>query len=94
MMSALIAEAQRMAPSLSWGMAVVYFLRLRSGIIYIGSSSDFEQRLEDHASGHACRTTQLDPPVVLLRIEIAHHFPRAAVAKHSSNAGAAPRRKL
>ncbi len=53
----------------SKGTCVVYFLRLRSGTIYIGASEDLEQRLDDHASGQACRTTQLDPPVALLRVE-------------------------
>ena len=48
---------------------VVYFLRLRSGAIYIGASEDLEQRLNDHASGQACRTTQLDPTIAILRIE-------------------------
>jgi len=66
---ALLAEARRMAPSLSRGMPVVYLHRLRSGIIYVGASLDLPQRLEDHVSGRACRTTQLDPPVAMLRIE-------------------------
>ncbi|HWA87197.1 MAG TPA: GIY-YIG nuclease family protein [Opitutus sp.] len=74
-MNALIAEARRMALSkgqrpASKGTCVVYFLRLRSGALYIGASEDLEQRLEDHATGQACRTTQLDPPVSLLRIEV------------------------
>ena len=73
-MNTLIAEARRMALSkgqrpASKGTPVVYLLRLRSGIIYIGASEDLEQRLVDHASGQACRTTQLDPPVALLRVE-------------------------
>ena len=59
-----------MAPSLSRGMAVVYFLRLRSGMLYVGASIDLEQRLGDHVSGQACRTTALDPPTALLRVEI------------------------
>jgi predicted GIY-YIG superfamily endonuclease len=46
-MNALIAEARRMALSkgqrpASKGMPVVYFLRLRSGVIYIGASEDLE----------------------------------------------------
>ena len=67
--SELMLVARRMAPSLSRGQSVVYFLRLTSGVIYVGSSTDFEQRLDDHLSGQACRTTQLDPPVAVLRIE-------------------------
>jgi predicted GIY-YIG superfamily endonuclease len=66
-----------MAPSLSRGTAVVYFLRLRSGIIYFGASTDFEQRLEDHTSGQACRTTALDPPAAILRVEIFASFSAA-----------------
>ena len=38
-------------------------------MLYIGASEDLEQRLDDHVSGQACRTTQLDPPVALLRTE-------------------------
>ena len=39
-----------MAPSLSRGVPVVYFLRLRSGMLYVGASVDLEQRLDDHVS--------------------------------------------
>jgi putative endonuclease len=53
------------------------FLRLRSGILYIGATIDLEQRLDDHASGQACRTTQLDPPVALLLVE---EFPTFSAA--------------
>lgn len=73
-MNVLIAEARRMALSkgrspASKGTCVVYILRLRSGTIYIGASEDLEQRLDDHASGQGCRTTQLDPPITLLLVE-------------------------
>jgi putative endonuclease len=82
-MNPLVAEAGRMALSkgrspASKGTCVVYFLRLRSGTIYIGASEDLEQRLVDHASGQACRTTQLDPPVALLRVE---EFPIFSAAR-------------
>ena len=76
-MNALVAEARRMAPSLSRGMAVVYFLRLRSGIIYIGASVDLEQRLDNHISGQACRTTGFDQPVAVLRVELCTTFTEA-----------------
>jgi putative endonuclease len=81
-MNALIAEARRMALSkgqrpASKGMPVVYFLRLRSGIVYISASEDLEQRLDDHASGQACRTTQLDPPAAFLRFEVFSTFSEA-----------------
>ena len=76
-MSALVDEARRMVPSLSRGVSVVYFLRLRSGGLYIGASVDLEQRLGDHSSGHACRTTSLNPPVALLRVETSATFAEA-----------------
>jgi predicted GIY-YIG superfamily endonuclease len=58
-------------------MCVVYLLRLRSGALYIGASEDLEQRLADHASGQACRTTQRDPPVSILLFEVHATFPEA-----------------
>ena len=66
----LIEDARRMAPSLSRGTPVVYILRLRSGAFYVGSTTDFETRLRDHAEGLACRTTEIDPPIALLFIEV------------------------
>lgn len=61
----------------SKGTCVVYFLRPRSGALYIGASENLEQRLEDHSSGQACRTTQLDPPVSFLRLELYASFSEA-----------------
>jgi len=80
--NALIAEARRMALSkgqrpASKGTCVVYLLRLRSGALYIGASEDLEQRLDDHTSGQACRTTQLDAPASFLRCEIYLTFSEA-----------------
>ena len=46
-----------------------YVLRLKSGQLYIGSTKDLDGRIQEHKSGHACRTTQLDPPVDLLYSE-------------------------
>lgn len=66
----LISTARGMVPDLSKAMPVVYFLRLRSGMLYVGASVDLKQRLDDHVSGQACRTTQLDPPFALLRVEV------------------------
>jgi predicted GIY-YIG superfamily endonuclease len=66
-----------MAPSLSRGTPVVYLLRLRSGIIYVGCSTDIAQRIADHLSGHACRTTAIDPPTAVLRIELLPTFSAA-----------------
>ncbi|MDI1247929.1 MAG: GIY-YIG nuclease family protein [Lacunisphaera sp.] len=70
----LIRAAKHLAPAVRAGTAVVYFLRLKSGMIYIGCSVDLEQRLRDHQSGQACRTTALDPPTALLRVEVCPTF--------------------
>ena len=78
-MAALITEARRMVPNLSRGMSAVYFLRLQSGIIYIGVSTDLAQRLDDHAAGQACRTTRWDRPVGVLRIELHATFAEARI---------------
>ncbi|ACB77403.1 GIY-YIG nuclease family protein [Opitutus terrae] len=55
--------------SASKGTSIVYFLRLRSGCIYVGVTEDLEQRLRNHVSGQACRTTWFDPPASILRLE-------------------------
>lgn len=46
-----------------------YILRLESGALYIGATTDLNQRYLDHRSGKACRTTSLDPPVALIYSE-------------------------
>jgi len=46
-----------------------YILRLKSGQLYIGSTTNLDQRYKDHRSGKACRTTKLDPPVELVYSE-------------------------
>ena len=76
-MNPLVEEARRMAPSLSRGMSIVCFLLLRSEMIYMGATTDLEQRLDDHVSGQACGTTACDPPVALLRVEICSTFASA-----------------
>ena len=73
----LADQARQMAPSLSRGSPVVYILRLQSGILYVGCSTDVEARFRDHMNGRACRTTRLDPPKVLLWLEIQSDFPAA-----------------
>jgi putative endonuclease len=73
----LMFTARRMVPDLSKAMPVVYFLRLRSGMLYVGASVDLEQRLDDHVSGQACRTTRLDPPLAFLRVEVCSTFREA-----------------
>ena len=54
--------------------AWLYILRLKSGQLYIGSTTDLNQRYKDHCSGKACRTTSLDPPVALLYCEELESF--------------------
>ena len=49
--------------------AWLYILRLKSDQLYIGSTTNLDQRYKDHCSGKACRTTQLDPPRELLYSE-------------------------
>jgi predicted GIY-YIG superfamily endonuclease len=46
-----------------------YILRLKSGALYIGATTELNQRYKDHCSGKACRTTSLDPPIALLYSE-------------------------
>ena len=46
-----------------------YILRLKSGGLYIGATTELDQRYQDHLSGNACRTTKFDPPVDLVYSE-------------------------
>ena len=70
--------------------AWVYILRLKSGQLYIGSTTDLDPRIQDHSSGKACRTTQLDPPRELVYCEEYQTFSdarrREAQVKHWSRA--------
>ncbi|NCY20626.1 hypothetical protein EBX31_01540 [bacterium] len=49
----LITVARRMAPSLSRGIPLVYVLRLQSGGLSTGCSTDFVQRFHEHENGSA-----------------------------------------
>ena len=49
--------------------AYLYILRLQSGQLYIGSTTDLEQLYKDHCSGKACRTTKYDHPSELVYSE-------------------------
>ena len=46
-----------------------YILRLKSGLLYPGATTDLVKRYEAHCRGRACRTTKLDPPVALAYAE-------------------------
>lgn len=41
-------------------------LRLKSGTLYPGATTNIERRWRDHQTGQACRTTKLDPPSALV----------------------------
>jgi len=49
--------------------AWLYILRLKSGQLYAGSTIDLDRRIGEHYSGHACRTTKLDPPIAVAYTE-------------------------
>ena len=83
LMNALIADAREFVSGggsvpVPRATCVVYCLRLRSGALYIGASQDPEQRMADHASGRGGRTTRLDPPAALVRLEV---YPTFAAAR-------------
>jgi putative endonuclease len=63
-----------MVPSLSRDTAIVYILRLRSGALYVGCTTDFDARFREHEAGVACRTTSFDPPDALVFVEIQPNF--------------------
>ena len=46
-----------------------YILRLRSGALYVGATTNLSQLNADHRSGRAWRTTRHDPPVALIYSE-------------------------
>ena len=54
-----------------------YILSLKSGNLYVGSTTDLEKRYEDHCCGRACRTTTLDPPIALVYSEEYETFSEA-----------------
>jgi len=62
---------------LSSSAACLYILRLKSGSLYIGATTDLKQRYQDHQNGKACRTTRLDPPVKLIYSESFPNFSEA-----------------
>jgi predicted GIY-YIG superfamily endonuclease len=57
--------------------AWTYILRLKSGQLYIGSTTDLDHRFADHTAGQACRTTKLDPPIKLVYSEFFPTFSEA-----------------
>jgi len=49
--------------------AYLYILRLKSGNLYLGTTLNLNQRIQEHFEGRACRTTSLDPPLKLVHSE-------------------------
>ena len=43
-----------------------YILRLQSGNLYPGATTDLTRRYQEHTAGTACRTTRIDPPTALI----------------------------
>ncbi|MBM4322710.1 MAG: GIY-YIG nuclease family protein [Deltaproteobacteria bacterium] len=54
-----------------------YILRLKSGKLYIGATTDLPARYQDHQSGKACQTTKVDPPFALVYSETFDSFTEA-----------------
>ena len=57
--------------------AWTYILRLKSGQLYIGSTTGLNNRFANHTAGRACRTTKLDPPVKMVYSEALTTFSEA-----------------
>jgi len=58
-------------------VAFFYILRLRSGNLYPGVTTDLDRRYLEHCAGSACRTTRLDPPEAIAYSEEHETFPAA-----------------
>ena len=50
-------------------ITAVYILRLASGMLYVGSTTDLIQRMADHIAGIACKTTRDTKPISLIYVE-------------------------
>lgn len=57
--------------------AWLYILRLESGALYAGATTDLDQRYKDHQTGKASRTTKIDPPAELIYSEEHINFTEA-----------------
>jgi len=65
----LVAQTQKLIPDLSTDTSIVYILRLKSGSLYIGCTTDYPSRFKEHQAGTAGRTTTIDPAVSVEYIE-------------------------
>ena len=57
--------------------AYFYILRLKSGMLYPGATTDLERRWHEHVAGTACRTANLDSPTELAYSEEHPSFSKA-----------------
>ncbi len=62
--------------------AWVYILRLKSGGLYIGVTTDLDSRLKEHMNGHGGRTTRLDQPTKLIYQECFSSLDEAEVREN------------
>jgi len=64
---------------LNYACIVLCVLRLKSGNLYVGSTTDIEKRYEDHCGylGRACGTTKFDSPVAIALLEQLKTFSQA-----------------
>ncbi len=70
-----------------------YILRLKSGNLYVGSTTDMEKRYEDHCSGRACRTTKFDSPVAIVLSEQFKTFSQARQREAQVKRGSARKKE-
>ena len=67
-----------------------YLLRLKSGKLYPGATTDLSRRWNEHVMGTACRTTKHDPPAAMVYSEECATFAEArrreAQVKHWTRA--------
>jgi predicted GIY-YIG superfamily endonuclease len=56
-----------------------YILRLKSGKLYPGATTNLEQRWADHLAGTACQTTRRDRPLALVYREEFPSFREARI---------------
>ena len=54
-----------------------YVLRLQSGALYLGATTDLATRYQDRISGRASRKTAIDPPECIIFSEQYHTFKEA-----------------
>jgi predicted GIY-YIG superfamily endonuclease len=56
-----------------------YILRLKSGSLYPGATTDLKSRCMEHLAGDACETTKHNPPTAVVYSE---ELPTFSAARH------------